>query len=255
MDGNGKGSLDGLVAIVTGAGQGVGRGASLAMAKAGAKIVVAGRTESKLRATCALIAEFGGEAIAVACNVKDPADIARTVDAAMTAFGRIDILMNNAQEVYYGPLASAPASDFEASLDSGPVATFRFMQACYPHLRVRGGSIINLASGAGVQPQTGNMGFYTATKQAIRALTRAASCEWAGEGIRVNSIAPLAESEALSFWLGDRDPAPFLKTIPAGRIGHPEGDTGALVVFLAGPASTYITGATVPIDGGQCNFD
>ena len=139
------GSLDGKVAIVTGAGQGVGEGIAFALAKEGATLVVAGRTESKVVRTAKTIREFGGKALAVGCDVCKPADIASTVERTLKEFGGIDILVNNAQIVHNDLIDNLTDQQFTETFDSGPFATFRFMKAVHPHMRARGGgNIINL---------------------------------------------------------------------------------------------------------------
>ena len=145
------GFLDGKVALITGAGQGVGRGIALAMAKEGAAIAVAGRTESKVRSVVDEIAAIGGRAVAIVGDVKVAADVTRTVAETLAAFGGIDILVNNAQEVPLGTLLEARVEDYQAGFDSGPIASLRFMQACYPHLKARGGGSIVMINTKGTR--------------------------------------------------------------------------------------------------------
>jgi NAD(P)-dependent dehydrogenase (short-subunit alcohol dehydrogenase family) len=249
------GILDGKVALITGAGQGVGRGIALAMAKEGAAIAVAGRTASKIDDTCAEILSIGGRAVPILCDVKVASDVIRTVEAA---FGGIDILVNNAQEVPLGRLLEARIEDYQTGFDSGPIASLRFMQACYPHLKARGGgSIVNLVTAAAVRWDMAGYGMHGSVKQAIRSLTRAAAAEWGPDNIRTNNIAPEALSPGFAGWM-ESDPegtAAFIATIPMGRVGDCELDIGRAVAALCGPAMGYISGATIPVDGGQANFD
>ncbi len=251
------GSLDGKVAIVTGAGQGVGEGIALALAREGAAIVAAGRTKSKVVATCERIGEFGGRSLPVLCDVCRPADINRAVSKTISVFGGVDILVNNAQIVHNDLLDNLDDRQYLDVFDSGPFATFRFMKAVRPHLKARGGgSIINLATSGAVRWDARGYGVYAAAKQAIRSLSRAAAHEWASDGIRVNTIAPIAMTPALEAWIeGDPEGSnAFLNSIPMGRIGDPELDIGRAVVFLVGPDSGYITALTMPLDGGQAYF-
>ncbi|MDB5395410.1 MAG: Oxidoreductase [Rhodospirillales bacterium] len=252
------GILDGKVALITGAGQGVGRGIAFAMAKEGAAIAVAGRTESKIKDTCAEIASFGGKAIPIVCEVKSADDVTRTVAETVAALGGIDILVNNAQEVPLGRLLEARIEDYQTGFDSGPIASLRFMQACYPHLKARGGgSIVNLVTAAAVRWDMAGYGMHASVKQAIRSLTRAAAAEWGPDNIRTNNIAPEALSPGFAGWM-EADPegtAAFIATIPMGRVGDCEQDIGRAVAALCGPAMQYISGATIPVDGGQANFD
>jgi NAD(P)-dependent dehydrogenase (short-subunit alcohol dehydrogenase family) len=250
-------SLSGKIALVTGAGQGVGQGIALALAKAGAAVAVVGRTASKLEATCRQIAEAGGRAQAFACEVKSAEDVTRTVDAVVRAFGGLDILVNNAYEGAWGPLLGLDDSAFMRGIEAGPLASFRFMKAAHPHLKARGGgNIVNLITSAAQRWDAANYGAYSVAKQGVRALTRAAASEWGRDGIRVNNIAPLAMSPALEAWAkaGPNEAREFFKTIPLSRIGDCEADIGRAVVAIVGPDMQYLSGATIPLDGGQAFF-
>ena len=250
--------LSGKVALITGAGQGVGQGIALAMGAAGAAVVVAGRTLDKVAMTASMIEARGGRALALGCNVKDLADLERVVEATVATFGGLDVLVNNAQEVPLGRLADVTDDAFIAGFESGPLASFRLMKLARPHMVARGGgTIFNLASSAGIRWDMSGYGAYGAVKQAVRALTRAAAAEWGGDNIRVLTIAPHAESPGLKWWVENNpeEAAAFFRTIPLGRIGRLEEDIGRAVVALCGPDMGYLTGATLPLDGGQANFD
>lgn len=252
------------VAIVTGAGQGVGRGIALALARRGVRIGVLGRTREKLDAVVAEIGDryqdkAGGEpsAIALTCDVKNEPDIRASVDEVIARLGGIDILVNNAQEVPLGPLLTMKDDSFEAGFVSGPLATLRFMKASYANMKQRGGGVIvNLASSAAMRWDMAGYGAYGAVKEAIRVLTRAAASEWGPDGIRVLSVAPHANSPGLEGWI-ERNPAEaevFFRTIPLRHIGDCEMDIGEAVAALCGPEFGYLTGATIPLDGGQARF-
>jgi NAD(P)-dependent dehydrogenase (short-subunit alcohol dehydrogenase family) len=245
--------LDGKTAIVTGAGQGVGRGIALALASEGARVTVAGRTEDKLTDTCEEIARRGGEAISVVCDVAEREDIDACVARTLARFGAIDILVNNAQAVPLGPLLKVPDEAFELGWRTGPLAALRFMRACHPHLKKGKGAVVNLASGAGLRPDPVGLGLYAAIKEAIRSLTRAAACEWGADGIRVNAIIPLANSPGMDAWtkIYADEAERFLATVPLGRVGDCEKDIGRAVVMLVGPDFSYVTGTTLMLDGGQ----
>jgi NAD(P)-dependent dehydrogenase (short-subunit alcohol dehydrogenase family) len=165
--------LEGRAALVTGAGQGVGRGIALALAAEGCAVAVAGRTGSKLRDVCGEIAGRGGAAVPVVCDVTHPEQIEACVEAVVERLGGLDVLVNNAQIVPLGTLLEVSDEDVEAGWRSGPLATLRLMRACHPHLR-GGGSIVNLGTGAALRPDPVGYGAYAAVKEAIRALTRAA---------------------------------------------------------------------------------
>ena len=241
--------LTGKVALVTGAGQGVGQGIAFALAKHGARVGVTGRTAAKLESTCKEIESRGGEALPVQANVKDAKALAACVDAVVSHFGGLQILVNNAQEVPLGPLLAVDDESFGAGWESGPLATHRLMRLCYPHLK-GDGCIINLATTAERRWDASNYGHYAAVKAAIRALTRAAASEWGGDGIRANVIIPgfvsqrpaaNEQEEQIRKQRGDR--------IPVRRLGE-WWELGPLCVYLASDASKYVTGHSFIIDGG-----
>jgi meso-butanediol dehydrogenase/(S,S)-butanediol dehydrogenase/diacetyl reductase len=244
--------LDGKVALVTGAGQGVGQGIALALAAAGASVIVAGRTSAKLEDTCGQIEARGGSARPVQCDVKSAQSLERCVEATLETFGGLHILVNNAQEVPLGTLHQVDEKSFAAGLESGPMAVFRMMKLCYPHLR-GDGCIVNLASSSARRWDMTGYGAYAATKEAIRALTRAAACEWGPDGIRTNAILPLASSPGMAWWMEHRaeEAAGFVATIPLGRVGDCERDIGRFVAQLCSDACSYINGQSIGVDGGQ----
>lgn len=251
------GSLDGTVGVVTGAGQGVGQGIAVAMAKEGARVAVLGRTLAKLEATCELITDSGGYAEPFECDVQDTRQIPDVVSSVAQVLGGIDILVNNAYSGAFGPLLSMSDADFQRGFQSGPFAAFAFMRACHPHLKARGGgSVVNLVTSAMVRWDLTNYAAYASAKQALRSLTRGAAAEWGPDGIRVNAIAPHATSPALRKWTeaNPEEAAEFVRTIPLGYIGDCEQDIGRAVVMLVGPDARYLSGATIPLDGGQANF-
>jgi len=246
------GLLEGKVALVTGAGQGVGQGIAYALAGEGARVAVVGRTLRKLEKTCAEIVKRGGTAEAFQCDVARGEEIGRCVEKVAERFGGIHILVNNAQQVPLGLLLDVSDEAFQQGLDSGPLATLRFMRLCHPYLK-GGGAVINLATSAALRWDPSGYGAYAAVKEAIRSLTRAAACEWGSDGIRVNCLMPLANSPALKTWaeLRPEEAQAFFQTVPLRRIGDCESDVGRVAVFLCGPDSAYITGHTLPVDGGQ----
>jgi meso-butanediol dehydrogenase / (S,S)-butanediol dehydrogenase / diacetyl reductase len=246
------GILDGKVALITGGGQGVGRGIALALASEGASVAITGRTKSTLDSTVKEIEERGVRAIALAGDVKDEADIQASVDTTVRELGTVDILVNNAQQVPLGPLLDMTRDDLDDGWRSGPLAAFSYMKACHPHL-VGGGVVINLATSASLRPDTNGYGVYGAVKEAMRTLTRAAACEWGPEGIRVVNLVPLAASSGYQGWQEARpeEAAAFARTVPLQRVGDCETDIGRVAVFLCGPDAAYITGTTIMADGGQ----
>ena len=246
------GTLDGRVALVTGAGQGVGQGIAFALAAEGARVAVTGRTLAKVEASAAEIARRGGEALALACDVKSPADLARSVAATVERFGALNILVNNAQEVPLGSIFSISEEALDAGWVSGPLATLRLMKLCYPHLK-GDGCIVNLGSSAAMRWDAAGYGAYAAIKDSIRQFTRWAACEWGPDNIRCNVVLPHALSPALEGWAKARpaEAEEFRSTIPLRRIGHCEDDIGRFVAQLCSPGSSYVTGQSIALDGGQ----
>lgn len=250
-------NLSGKVALITGAGQGVGQGIARAMATAGAAIAITGRTEGKLIDTASQIEAAGGKVIRFTGDVKATADLTQWVGETVRQLGSLDILVNNAQEVPLGKLIDVSDEAFLAGLESGPLATHRLMKLAHPHMVVRGGgTIFNFVSSAMIRWDMATYGAYGAVKAATQVLTRAAAAEWGRDGIRVLNIAPHAESPGLKWWIGEnpKEAEAFFKTIPLGRIGRLEEDIGMAVVALCAPEMHYLTGATIPLDGGQAYF-
>jgi meso-butanediol dehydrogenase / (S,S)-butanediol dehydrogenase / diacetyl reductase len=246
------GRLQGKVALVTGAGQGVGQGIAFALSNEGAVVAVTGRTLSKCENTVKEIERRGGKAIAIECDVKSEASLKSCVDQVVKQLGGINILVNNAQEVTLGDLLSMSDEAFTASWESGPLATFRLMKLCHPYLK-GDGNIINLATTASKRWDSTNYGPYAAVKEAIRSLTRAAASEWGKDGIRTNVILPFAKSPGLAWWMETRpeEAAAFIATVPLNRAGECEEDIGRFVVVLCSEDSRYVNGQTIAVDGGQ----
>jgi NAD(P)-dependent dehydrogenase (short-subunit alcohol dehydrogenase family) len=246
------GVLDGKRAIVTGSGQGIGRGIALALAREGAAVALAGRTEATLLAVAAEIEKPGGTALPLVADVTRPADIQRLVADTVRGLGGIDILVNNAQIPALGSLLDVTDEAFAACWESGPRAVFRLMRACRPHLGP-GSVIINLGSSAAVNPLPAGRGVYAAAKAATQTLGRVAAAEWGPDGIRVITVLPAAASPASQAWR-EGNPAEYqrsMASIPLRRLGDPEAEIGPAVAFLCGPAASYITGTTIALDGGQ----
>lgn len=244
--------LNGKVALVTGGGQGVGQGIAFALAAEGAKIAVAGRTLAALEKTCEEIRRRGGDAIAVVCDVMSMADIENCVATVIAKLGKLNILVNNAQIVPLGRILDISDNAFVQGIESGPLATLRMMRTCYPYLK-GDGVIINLATSAAVRWDASGYSLYAAAKEAIRSISRGAACEWGVDGIRVNVIAPHALSPSLKDWTENNpeEAEAFVKSIPLRRIGQCEDDIGRAVAFIVSDNARYLTGATIPLDGGQ----
>ena len=248
------GKLDGKVAIVTGASQGSGYGAALAMAREGARVVLVSRTRSKLETVAREIEDAGGIAMVHAADVTDRAAMAAMVDATVARFERIDVLVNAAQSpvIRTAPIAEISDEDVRELWESGAVAPLALMRAVRPHMiAAGGGSIVNFGSGAVHNPQS--YGVYAGVKAAIQAISRAAALEWAKDGIRVNVVFPMSESPAADadFALEEGRGDMVAKAIPLGRMGNPVEDIGQPIAFLASDESRFITGSTFALDGGK----
>jgi NAD(P)-dependent dehydrogenase (short-subunit alcohol dehydrogenase family) len=245
--------LNGKVAIVTGGGQGIGQGIAKTLASEGAKVLITGRTRETLEASAGAIAAEGGEAVWITGTAGVRTDADAAIAKAVELWGGIDILVNNAQ-------TSRPGTSFEDSddalfaltLGSGLYGSLHHMQAALPHMKARGGSIINFGSREGI---FGGQGFtaYAATKEAIRGMSRCAARELGPFGIRVNVICPAALSpKAVEYLDGHpEEAAMYRREIALGRFGDCETDIGPVVLFLASDDSRYVTGQTINVDGGQ----
>ncbi|WP_369031436.1 SDR family NAD(P)-dependent oxidoreductase [Streptomyces adonidis] len=244
--------LSGKTALITGGGQGVGRGIALALAAEGACVVITGRTEGKLKEAAEEIAGRGGRVHTVVGDVGERADVDRMVTETVGEFGGLDVLVNNAQSSVQRRLEQTSYDDVELTYRSGPLATFHAMQAALPYLRESRGSVVNLGSSAAVQGEV-SFAAYAMAKEAVRGLTRVAAREWGVYGIRVNVVCPAALSPAAEAYFAEHPEkaASVIAGIPLGRMGDPERDIGRAVVALVSEDMGYLTGATLMLEGGR----
>lgn len=239
------GRLAGKVAIVTGAGRGIGRATAKLLAAEGAKVAVLSRTPANVDSVVADIHAAGGTALGVVCDIGDAEQITAAVDKVVAAYGRIDILVNNAFDpsVVLSSVIDLPVEQLQRNFEMGPIAYLRMMQACHPHLRASGeGRVINFGSMAGTIGLVG-YGPYNMAKEAVRALTRTAAREWATDKVTVNNVLPLAET-----W-GEEVKVPP-PTNALARFGSPEEDIAPVVLFLASKDAQFLTGYSLTPDGG-----
>jgi NAD(P)-dependent dehydrogenase (short-subunit alcohol dehydrogenase family) len=247
-------SVEGRVVIVTGASRGIGRGIALHLARHGARLAVTGRKPDRLAALAEELDAIDAEHVELAVDVADRDGAFDLVEQTVNRFGRVDGLVANAQTFRsVTPLADVTESDMDVLLNTGPKGTLWGMQAVFPHMRDQGwGRIVTMGSHAGL---LGAVGYapYASSKEAIRALTRAAAREWGQYGIVVNCICPVS--------IGHRAPpgddparvAAFQATFadqPIARDGDAEHDIAPVVSFLLSDASQYVTGQTFMVDGG-----
>ena len=261
------GFLTGKTAIITGAGfatlsdgrcGSIGYGIATAYAKEGANLVITGRNVSKLeKAKEELEKNYGIKVLAVPADISAGADNEATANMviakAVEAFGRIDVLINNAQASASGvTIQDHTTEQFDLAMYSGLYATFYYMKACYPYLKETQGSIINFASGAGLFGNYGQCS-YAAAKEGIRGLSRVAATEWAKDGINTNVICPLAWTAQLENFQ-NAYPEAFkanVKMPPAGHFGDSELEIGRVCVQLANPDFKYLNGETLTLEGGM----
>ncbi|MBV8979804.1 MAG: glucose 1-dehydrogenase [Acidimicrobiia bacterium] len=247
----------GRAVIVTGAGQGIGRGMALHLGRNGASVVVAEWKEHRATRTVEELEALGVPALAAVCDISKKDDVATMVSATVERFGRVDALINNAQTFRpQAPIATVGEEDVDVFYDSGVKGTLWGMQAVYPHMQRAGwGRIVNFASAAGITGMPG-YGAYNASKEAIRALTRTAAREWGRDGIVVNCICPGAASKrGQEAAARDTDAhREFMRDHPIGRQGDPEDDIAPVALFLCSEAARYLTGQTLMVDGGAFLF-
>lgn len=260
------GFLTGKTAIITGAGRAVlsdgrcgsiGYGIATAYAKEGANLVITGRNVKKLEdAKEELERLYGIKVLIVQADVAagndNEATVKKVVDETIKEFGRIDVLINNAQASASGvALADHTTEQFDLAMYSGLYATFYYMKACYPYLKETKGSVVNFASGAGLFGNYGQCA-YAAAKEGIRGLTRVAATEWGKDGINVNIVCPLAWTAQLEQFK-NAYPEAFDKNVhmpPMGHFGDSELEIGRVCVQLAHPDFKYMTGETLTLEGG-----
>lgn len=241
--------LDGQVLLVTGAGAGIGQGIARLFAGAGAAVVVSDLNKETAEAVATEIVEQGGEAVGLACNVTKEADLETAVNTAVTTFGKLSILVNNAGGGGPKPL-DMPMDDFRWAYELNVFSLFRLTQLAAPHMQAAGGgTVLNISSMAGENTNK-RMASYGSSKAAVNHLTRNIAFDLGTMGIRVNAIAPGAiKTDALASVLNDDIEKAMLKHTPLGRLGEAD-DIAYAALFLCAPASAWISGQVLTVSGG-----
>ncbi len=245
-------NLHGKVAIVTGAGRGLGRSMAAGLVDAGASVTVAARTASELDAFVEEARAAGGQALACPTDITDEAAVERMVAATVETFGRVDVLVNNSGIVASTPLLDQSAAEWDRVLATNLRGTFLATRAAGRHMVAQGaGKVINVASNFAIQGVADHAA-YSASKAAVIGFTRSMAVEWARSGVQVNAIAPGYFATPLNAEMRkDADVmAKVVRAIPARRMGEPE-ELKPWLLLLAGSASDFMTGEVIVIDGGQ----
>ena len=246
--------LSGKTAIVTGGGSGLGRQMAEGLAEAGANLVLCARDAERCEETAAALASSGVRALGLGCDVRDPEQVEAVVQRAVSTFSTIDILVNNAGTSWGAAPEDVPLAGWQKVIDVNLTGTFLFAQATGRRMIEQGGGkIVNIASVAafrGAPQALMNALPYNASKGGVVAFTRDLAVKWARHRIYVNAIAPGWFPSEMSQELLDRAGPALTERIPLGRFGGSD-DLKGVVVFLASGASDYVTGATIPVDGGQ----
>lgn len=245
-------SLEGKVALITGASKGIGFGIAEIFAAAGAKVVISSRKQEALDEMASLLNSKGYEVTGIACNVGHMEDLPLLVEKTVEKYGTIDILVNNAAtNPVFGPVHETSLEAFDKIMNVNVKAAFELSRLCFPYLRKSSGaSVINISSIGGISPEHG-LGIYSVSKAALISLTKVFAKEWGDANIRVNVICPgliqTKFSEAL--WSNEKIMSMIMKQLAIKRAGTSE-EIGAMALFLASAASSYTTGGVFTADGG-----
>lgn len=245
-------NLEDRVAIVTGGGKGIGRAIALGLSRAGARVVLASRTQRELESVAEEIRQGDGEALPLATDITDNQQLQRLVDTTIEEFKRIDLLVNNAARSFLKPLMHLREDGWDKIFNTNCKAPFLLSRAVAGHMMNQGGGrIINITT-VGAERAGMGMGAYHASKAALKMLTMCMAAEWAQFNINVNAVGPgfVRTEFSKPVWSIPEIEEQIVKRVPRGRIAEPEEIVGA-VLFLASDASEFVTGQTIYVDGGM----
>ena len=246
--------LEGKVIVLTGVSAGLGKQLAICLAREGARLAICASRVEKLMETAELCKKEGGEVLAVTCDVSKYDDLKNLVDKTIERFGTVDVLINNANfEADRMDFLAQDISMLDTALHTGVYAHWHLMKLCYPYLKGKSSSIINFTSGM-YQVGLELYASYAADKGAIRALSMVVAREWGLDGIRVNTLSPVAITDTIQFKLAP-EYSEWVKDMMShnsmGRVGDPATDIAPVVIFLASEDSRWITGQNINVDGGQ----
>jgi NAD(P)-dependent dehydrogenase (short-subunit alcohol dehydrogenase family) len=246
-------TLTDKVAVVSGASRGIGRAIAESFAREGATVVICGRKPDTLQQAAAEMKDYAGRVYPMVCHVGRAADIQQLVDTTHREFGRIDILVNNAgTNIAQEPVWQVDEAKFDKMIEVNLKSAFRFIQAVSPGMCERGsGSIVNIASIAGLRPQFHGM-LYSMTKAALIMMTQSYALELGPKGVRVNAIAPGLVQTVLSeyFWKDEDKLRQIIEDQPIKHLGQPR-EIAEIALLLASDRGSYLTGQTLVVDGGR----
>lgn len=242
------------VVLITGGGGGIARGIARAYADEGAKLILTDLFPEGMEQTKKMLeADFGAEVFTCVADGGHEEEVKAAIEAGVAHFGKLNILINNAQASASGKLlVEHSKADFDIAVNSGLYAAFYYMKHAFPYLKETQGSVINFASGAGISGNPGQSS-YAAAKEGIRGMSRVAAAEWGPYNINVNVVCPLVMTDKLAAW-GRENPEMFeknLHAIPLGRYGDAEKDIGKVCVFLGSYDAKYVSGDTIFVQGGS----